>query len=214
MKLFLASKFHLVADSIASNLSAAQKSKIVFVETAIKYREFKGGELAWHYANKEAMQRLGMRFDTYDIRGKSTGDLAHDLGQYATIYVEGGNTGFLMQEAEKCSFGGYLHKRVAEGMVYISESAGSVCAGADIAANSRPGKSHLDYDLDSTAGFGLVNYCIVPHWGQPSKKADHLTYKIPQSYKADYPYILLTNYQYLAVTDNGWQIISTKKGYE
>lgn len=135
-------------------------------------------------------------------------DLERDLAGYTSIYVEGGNTFFLMQEAGKNNFGSYLKKRLTTGMLYISESAGSVCAGADIAANSRPGKSLIEYPLSTTAGFGLVNFCIIPHWGQADKKSDHLTYKIPQSYHEDYPYLLLNNYQYVVVVDDWFKIVS------
>jgi dipeptidase E len=109
------------------------------------------------------------------------------------MYVEGGNAFFFMQEAQKNNFGDYVRGRLEQGMIYISESAGSVCAGIDIAANSRPGKSLKDYDLSSSAGFGFVNFAILPHWGQPEKREDYLDYKIPNSYHDDYPYILLSN---------------------
>lgn len=97
-------------------------------------------------------------------------------------------------------------------MIYISESAGSVCAGADIAANSRPGKSLANYDLPNSAGFRFVNFAILPHWGQDDKKPDYFAYKIPQAYKEDFPYILLSNSQYVEVTDDWYKIIDVNKG--
>jgi peptidase E len=127
------------------------------------------------------------------------------------MYIEGGSPFFFMQEAIKNNFGSYIHKRLDSSIVYISESAGSVCAGVDIAANSRPGKSLEDYDLQGSAGFKFVNFAIIPHWGQLDKKPDHLTYKIPRAYREDYPYILLTNNQYVEVTDDGYKIIDVSK---
>lgn len=211
MKLFLTSKFHHVAHDIAPKLSDNQKQNIVFVDTAIKYREFKEGELDWHYANLDAMHKYGYNYELYDIIGKTGREIERDLAKYETIYVEGGNPFFLMQEAYKNNFGDYLKKRLGQGMIYISESAGSVCAGADIAANSRPSKSIEDYELPDSRGFGLVNFCILPHWGQKEKRDDYLTYKIPQAYKDDYAYIPLTNKQYIEVTENWINIVDVNK---
>ncbi len=211
MKLFLTSKFHHVAEDIAPKLSDKQKQNIVFVDTAIKYREFKEGELDWHYANLDAMHKCGYRYEFYDIIGKSGHDIKQDLAKYETIYVEGGNPFFFMQESYKNNFDDYVKQRVDNSMIYISESAGSVCAGVDIAANSRPSKSIEDYELPDSRGFGLVNFCTLPHWGQKEKRDDYFTYKIPQAYKEDYAYIPLTNYQYLEVEDDWINIVDITK---
>lgn len=211
MKLFLASKFHFVAEDIAGKLSDEQKQKVVYITTPFKYRVFKESELDWHYHNLDAMKKYGYQYDFYDIIGKSRGDIEHDLAEYQTMYVEGGNPFFFMQEAYKNDFSTYIKKRLAAGMIYIGESAGSVCAGIDIAANSRPGKSLVDYDVPNSSGFGLVNFVILPHWGQESKKDDYFAYKIPQSYHVDYPYILLNNNQYVDVQDDWINIVDVTK---
>lgn len=210
MKLFLTSKFHQVAQDIARKLSDTQKQKVAYITTPFKYREFNDSELSWHYNNLEAMKKYGYKYDFYDILGKTIDDIEHDLNKYQTLYVEGGNPFFFMQEAYKNHFGDYLKKRLKTGMIYLSESAGSVVAGADIAANSRPEKSLANYDLPNSQGFNFVNFSILPHWGQESKKADYLAYKIVQSYREDFPYILLTNTQYIEVEDDWYKIIDIR----
>ncbi|HBO10888.1 TPA: hypothetical protein DD448_02970, partial [Candidatus Collierbacteria bacterium] len=182
-----------------------------FITTPIKYREFKESELDWHYKNRAALKESGFVCDDYNISNKSEGDLKKDLARYDIIYMEGGNPFYLMQESHKNNFCQYVNNRVKEGLIYVSESAGSVAAGIDIDGNSRPGKSSSDYDLLNTHGFGLVNFAILPHWGAESKKTDHLTYKIPQSYNEDFPYILLTNNQYVEVKDDWYQIVDVTK---
>jgi len=211
MKLFLTSKFHFVAYNIANKLSEEQKQKVVFITTPFKYRDFKESELVWHYDNLDAMQKYGYKYEFYDIIGKSSNEIERDLAKYQTMYVEGGSAFFLMQEANKNNFGDYVKKRLDSGMIYISESAGSVCAGPDIAAQSRPGKSLQDYDLKSSTGFNIVNFAILPHWGQKEKTEDYFNYKIPQSYKEDFPYILLSNNQYVEVTDDWYKIIDVSQ---
>ncbi len=183
MKLFLTSKFHHVAKHIADKLSNDQKQKLVFITTPFKYREFKESELDWHYNNLSAMKKHEYKYEFYDIIGKKSSDIERDLAKYQTMYVEGGNPFFFMQEAHKNNFGDYLKRRLEQGMVYISESAGSVCAGIDIAANSRPGKSLENYDLPNSSGFGLVNFVILPHWGQKEKKLTTSPTKSPNHTK-------------------------------
>lgn len=211
MKLFLTSKFHHVAQDIASKLSEEQKQSVVFITTPFGYRQFKESELDWHYNNLDAMKKYGYNYEFYDITGKSSNDIEQDLAKYQTMYVEGGSPFFMMQESHKNNFGDYVKKRLDSGMIYISESAGSVVAGPDIAANSRPGKSLQDYDLQSSAGFNIVNFAILPHWGQIEKTEDYLKYKVPQSYKEDFPYILLTNSQYVEVTGDWYKITDVTK---
>ncbi len=211
MKLYLTSKFHYVAGDIASKLSEEQKQSVVFITTPFGHRKFKESELDWHYNNLKAMKKYGYNYEFYDIMGKSSSDIERDLARYQTMYVEGGSPFFFMQEAHKNNFGDYIKKRLESGMVYISESAGSVCAGIDIAANSRPGKSLADYDLPNSKGFGLVNFSVLPHWGQKEKREDYFTYKIPQAYKEDFPYILLSNNQYVEVTDDWYKIIDVSQ---
>lgn len=211
MKLYLTAKFHHVAHDIADKLSLEQKQNVVYITTPFKYRQFKESELDWHYNNLKAMEVNGFKYDFYDIIGKTSSDFERDLSKYQTMYVEGGNAFFFMQEAHKNNFGDYLKKRLNEGMICISESAGSVVMGPDIAANSRPGKSLSDYDLPNSKGFDLVNFAILPHWGQPEKHEDYMNYKIPNSYHDDYPYILLANHQYVEVTDDQYKIIDITK---
>lgn len=206
-KLYLASQFYVSGKSICAKIQDELKTKAVYITTSFKYRVFKESELDWHYKNRATFKEGGFIFDDYDITGKSEADIKNDLAKYQVIYMEGGNTAFVLQQAQKNNFGKYIKQRVNDGMIYISESAGSVIAGPDIYANSRPGKAPKDYGLTDTKGFGLVNFEIMPHWGLEDKKPDYMKYKITQSYNEDFPYILLLNNQYVEVTDDWYKIV-------
>ena len=208
-RLFLASQFYVSGISICAKIPDELKKNTVFITTSVKYRIFKESELDWHYKNRATLKDGGFICDDYDITGMSEADIKNDLDKYKVIYVEGGNTAYLLQQAQKNNFGNYIKERVNNGMIYISESAGSVIAGPDIYANSRPGKTPADYGLTDTKGFGLVNFEIMPHWGMENKKPDYMKYKIPQSYNEDFPYLLLLNNQYVEVKDDWYKIIST-----
>jgi len=205
---YLASQFYVVGDSIGSKISSDKKAKTVFITTPIKYKVFKESELDWHYKNRETLKRNGFITEDYDITGKTEQDLLVDLARYTVMYVEGGNPFSTLKIAQTNNFANYVRTRINEGMIYISESAGSVLAGADIAANSRPGKSAQEYGLTDTTGIGLINAVFMPHWGLESKRKDYSESKYPQTYHEDFPYIFLPNNQYLEVEDAVFKIIS------
>jgi dipeptidase E len=211
MKLFLASQFYISGLSIGAKIPDELKKNTVFITTPIKYKVFKEEELSWHYKNRATLEENGFVCKDYDIAGKTESDLKRDLAKYQVMYVEGGNPFYMLQQAQKNNFAQYVEDRIKSGLIYISESAGSVVASADIAANARPGKSAGDYELSSTRGFNLVNFAILPHWGAGNKKKDYFTYKIPQSYNEDFPYVLLPNDQYIEVEDEWYKIVKVNQ---
>lgn len=207
---YLASQFYVVGDSIGAKIPEDKKVKTVFITTPIKYKTFQESELGWHYKNRETLKRNGFITEDYDITGKSEQDIINDLTKYKVMYVEGGNPFSTLKISQANNFADYVRSRIKEGMIYISESAGSVLAGIDIAANSRPGKSAKEYGLTDTKGIGLISSVIIPHWGQEAKKEDHLTYKIPQAFTPNYPCILLTDYNYLEIDEGNVHIIDIR----
>lgn len=206
---YLASQFYVVGDHIGQKISPTQKAKTVFITTPIKYKVFKESELGWHYKNRETLKRNGFVTEDYDITGKNEQDLIKDLAKYEVMYVEGGNPFSTLKIAQENNFADYVKNRMESGMIYVSESAGSVLAGADIVANSRPGKSAKEYGLINTAGIGLINAVIMPHWGQDKKIQDYQGSKFPQTYHEDYPYLFLSDSYYLEIEDRKTRLINT-----
>lgn len=206
-RLFLTSQVHFVADSIAAKLGNDVGKKMVFIETCVKDKVRPGDAMEWHTKNKEGLIRAGFQYDMYDIADKTTEQLQADLDAYDSMYVEGGNTFYLLLHAQKNDFGAYVQQRVNDGMIYIATSAGSIIAGPDTVSGSRPGKSPADYNLTDTKGFGLVNFVTCPHWGDPNKKDMYQKFKIPIAYAENYPYILLSDNQYVEVRDDMYRIV-------
>ena len=208
-RIYLASQFYVVGHHIGQQISAADKAQTVFITTPIKYKVFKESELDWHYKNRECLKNAGFVTEDYDITGKTESELIRDLAKYKVMYVEGGNPFSTLKIAQQNNFANYVRQRVQAGMIYVSESAGSVLAGADINANSRPGKNAESYGLTDTHGFGLINAVIMPHWGQGPKRKDYQESKFPQTYHEDFPYIFLPDTQYVAIRDDMKKIVDT-----
>lgn len=209
--LFLTSQFYHVADSIQSKLDIAPSTPIVFINTCLTDKDRKASELDWHYRNIESLKRIGFDVQIYDITGKSEMQVRRDLTQFKYMYVEGGNSFYLLEKSQKSNFGKIIKEQINSGMVYFSTSAGSLITGMDISACSRPGKIPDNHYLKDLSGFQIVNFNIHPHWGDPTKRDNYLNFKIPQSYKEDFPYIFLTDKQYIEVIDDSFQIINTNK---
>jgi dipeptidase E len=206
MKLFLTSQVRTVAASIASKLGEDVKKPAVYITTSFMYKDQSTPE-KFAVQNRASLVSAGFNLTDYDITGKSHEEIENDLSKYEIMYVEGGNTAYLLKQSQQSNFGEYIKQRVENGMIYIACSAGSIVVGPDIISADRPGKTAKDYGVTDTTGFGLVNFVVMPHWGDPDKKAAYLDYKIPHAYKEDYPYILLRDNQYVEVTDDSYRII-------
>jgi peptidase E len=47
------------------------------------------------------MEKVGFNFDEYDIASKTEEQIKPDLSRYQIMYVEGGNSYYLLQESQK-----------------------------------------------------------------------------------------------------------------
>lgn len=210
-QLFLTSQVHFVAKSIAARVGKNINKKMVFINTCVRDKIRPNDAMEWHEKNKSQLKEVGFQYDMYDIAGKTNQQLHDDLDKYDMMYVEGGNTFYLLCKSQENDFSSYVQKRVLEGMIYIGTSAGSIIAGPETVSGSRPGKSPSDYNLSDSTGFGLVNFVIMPHWGDQSKKDMYMNHKIPIAYSHNNPYILLSDNQYVEVTDNWYKIVDITK---
>jgi dipeptidase E len=206
-RLFLCSQVHFVVESIAAKLGDEVAKKMVFINTCVRDKVRSNDAMEWHELNKSRLLAVGFTYDFYDIADKTPEQLKQDLEKYDLMYVEGGNTFYLQLHSQRNGFGDYVERRVAEGMVYIGTSAGSIIAGPDTISGSRPGKSPADYQLTDTAGFQLVNFVVCPHWGDPAKLEMYRDFKIPIAYNSPHPFILLNDNQYVEVRDDLYRIV-------
>lgn len=207
-KMFLTSQVQFVARDIGSRVESKIKKNSVFINTAIKDKIH--SNLEWHYLNKSSLEKEGFEFDVYDITGKSSDSITHDLSKYDSMYVEGGNSFYLLQESQKSGFINLVRDRVNQGMVYIGTSAGSVIAGPSIEPVRQDSRAMLAPDLVGTEGFNLVNFVVMPHWGQSKRRELFNSYRLNHIYNEEYGYIFLTDTQYIEVTDSQYKVVDTR----
>lgn len=208
--LFLTSQVQHVAHSIGSKISDDIKKKSVFIITPVKGKP--NSDLNWHRKNLERMQDNGFHFDMYDIADKTETDIVKDLSGYLCMYVEGGSSPYMLQEAQKNNFGNYVKERVEAGMIYISTSAGSIIAGPQLPPYARDDR-FVQPPLSSYIGFNLVNFTVIPHWGSQEFGRKYLGGRIESIYSEQMPpFIFLADHQYVEVKDDWCQIVDLPAG--
>ena len=207
-RLFLTSQSQYVAHSIGNKLGEEVSKPAVFITTTIHDKPH--SNLDWHYTNRAKLIEAGFHFDDYNIAGKSKSQIKNELAKYEIMYVEGGNSYYLLQESQKNNFGEYIKQRVASGMIYIGCSAGSVIAGPDIEPVRRAETTPLAPDLQGTKAFGIVNFVVMPHWGGEEYRNLYTEYRMEHIYNQEYPYILMSDNQYIEVVDEMIRIIDVR----
>lgn len=205
-RLYLTSEIHYVVNSLAEKLADVINLPAVFITTTINDKPHT--DLSWHHRNRESLEKIGFSFDFYNIANKTNDQIINDLAKYDVMYVEGGNSYYLLQEAQKNGFGEFVAKRVSEGMVYLGTSAGSVIVGPDIEPVRRDETTPLAPELRGTKAFGIVPFVVMPHWGDPNRRALYNDHRIKHIYHEDYPYVFISNNQYVEVINGSWRIIS------
>lgn len=206
--LFLTSQVQYVANSIQKKVDVGKLTHSVFIDTCIQ--DTAHSNLEWHHKNKSRLEEVGFKFDVYNIAGKTESEINSDLSKYEVMYVEGGNSYYLLQESQKNNFGSFVRKRIEEGMIYIGTSAGSVITGPDIEPVRREETTPLAPELKGTKAFRIVPFVILPHWGNSTLKKLYGEYRFNHVYNEDFPYILLTDQQYVEVVGDFYRIIDVR----
>lgn len=208
MQLFLTSSNSLVSADIAQKIQT-QGKKLVFIETAAEIEE---GDKQWLQDDRQALVDVGFEVTNYTLAGKTQDQVRAVLTPTDVIYVSGGNTFYLLEQAQKSGSIALIQELVREqGKTYIGSSAGSLLAAPTIYPAIRLDDADLAPGLQGYESLGLVNFIIFPHWGSPHFKELYLNKRLDHSYRIDQiPIIILTDTQYVWVKDDTYQIVEVR----
>ena len=147
----------------------------------------------------ESMRGLGLSVANVDLEGKKEKDLRDILQPFDVIYVQGGNTFYLLKWVKESGFDAVLEELIGRGKIYIGVSAGSIIAGSDIEIAGWKG---LDPDpnevgLEDFSGLSCVPFCIFPHY-----KPEHASFLKEEIAKYSYPVRILNDKQAFLVRDS------------
>jgi dipeptidase E len=116
------------------------------------------------------------------------------------IYVNGGNTFYLLNWARKSGFD-KIAKKLIKTKIYFGTSAGSVITGPTI---ETAGWKHADrniVNLKDLRGLNLVSFLITPHFSKEYEKT-----VLSEIKKTSYPVVALKDRQAILIDNNNTKI--------
>lgn len=125
---------------------------------------------------------MGFSVEQIDIEGKKEGELLQMLQVKDLIFVEGGNTFYLLKAMRACNFEKVVKQLLKKGIVYVGVSAGSIVAGRTIQTADNFGTGTRNhFGVKDLKGLNLVNFDILPHYS--SEKDTVIKQKMPNAKK-------------------------------
>lgn len=163
MKLLLTSgglSYEIKNDFIKLLPQKPEYCRVVFIPTAANPEEDR-----W-YLNKSKLRfaELGINMvSDVDIENETKDTLAPKLANADIIYVEGGNTFYLLKYVRASGFDSLVKDFLERGGVYVGSSAGSIIAGPTIETSNWKYADKNDVGLKELGGMELVPFAIAPH---------------------------------------------------
>ena len=177
-KLFLTSKG--ITENLVSYFQQTLKTnrhrrpipKGYIIENASDYKGISAQKKLRKYY--EIIRKKGIKYDFLDLRNyKNKGeDLNKTLDLADFVYISGGNIFYLYYWIVKSGFKQIIKKQLENSLIYAGSSAGSVIAGPTIKyfdevdnISISPDPTDIDW-----GGLNLVDFAIIPHWGEEKYK--------------------------------------------
>jgi dipeptidase E len=203
--LFLTSSIASVADHLYENFLADKGFKtVLFVDTAAEPKDVSGG---WLQRDIDSLKNQGYKVDRYTVTGKTRDEIERKIDEYDVFYMSGGHTAYLLHQLRTTDSFNLIIEKVKAGKPYIGTSAGSIICGPKLPDYF----IEDDPELEDISCLNLVNFTLIPHWGDDYFKERYLGGRLELAYKEDQvPLVLLTDKQYIQVLDNGaFKLITT-----
>ena len=120
----------------------------------------------WLAEEERQLQGHGFLCESLDLAGWPGPDLAEHLASFDVLYIQGGNTFYLLDQMRQSGADTIIQELVAaHGAVYCGVSAGSIVAGPEIAvAGWSPDWDRNEVALTDLTGLHLVPFIISPHY--------------------------------------------------
>jgi len=170
---------------------------VAFITTAAKPQEnLDYVAIDWQTMKEE----LRFNIEEVDIEGKTEHQVLRLLELKDIIFVEGGNTFYLLKAMRACNFEKVIRKLLKQGKVYIGVSAGSIVAGKTIKTAEWLDKEYENKNtvkLKNLKGLNLVPFDIFVHY-QP-EHAEIIEQQMPNPKKRAKKLRILTDEQAILV---------------
>ena len=207
-KLFLASEFGYSGNLLREKLKGFPKNpKVAYIANAADLDD----DQIWMTHNREKFIDLGFEIIDVDLRVTQHDNLKEKLEQMDTVYVEGGNTFYLLDISNKSGFTKIIQDLVnKKNKLYIGTSAGSIVAGPNTESTKYLDDLSVVPNFKNFTGFGLVNFVVIPHIGNDDfyRQFEDNYFEMFKNLKMyDYPHICLRDNQAIWAEDNKIEIV-------
>jgi len=201
MQLFLTSSGWKVLPKIVSYLSQSPSNlRVAFIPTAANLYK----EQPWVDEDRNKLLELGFIVSNLDLENNTSENIILFLKDKDIIFVAGGNTFYLLEQAQKSGFEEVVKEWVDDNKVYIGSSAGSVIAGPDIESVA-VFDDRKEANLRSTRGFNFIDSVILPHYS--NKEFKKYNEDVIEKFKNRYKFTLLTDQQFVKVNGKDQEIV-------
>jgi dipeptidase E len=147
--------------------------------------------------------KLGMNLTNIDLKEETYSSLKDKLSACDVVYVNGGNTFYLLDWVRRSGFDQAIVEFINQGKVYMGASAGSIIMGPDIGCSGW----FADWDknlpgLTDLAGLKIIPYAIIPHFTEALRT--DLKAKVREIH---YPVKILTDNQAIALDGDHEELV-------
>lgn len=154
-------------------------------------------------ASINEINNMGMKLKIIDLKGESEQSLKKKLEDCDVIYVNGGNTFYLLDWVRKSGFDKVIKPLLNQGKVYIGTSAGSILVGPDISISGwDPSWDTNDVGLVDCSGLNCVPFVTSPHFTEAEREVLERKMK-----NVNYPVIAITDKQAIIVDGDKQELI-------
>ena len=169
------------------------QTKVAHVVTASKGEK----DTSYVVEDTKTMEGLGFQVESIDIEGSSEDELRKLFERFDIIYVQGGNTFYLLKAVRESGFDKVVKEFIEQGKIYIGVSAGSILMGPTIETANWGGADRNEAQIKDLNGLNFVPFLISPHY----TKGDEELLKREIS-KWHYPVRFLTDAQAFLIQDD------------
>lgn len=145
-------------------------------------------------------------YEELDIEDKTEDWLRNKIQNFDVVYMQGGNTYYLLKAVRATGFDSILKESITQGLIYIGASAGSYIACPTI---EMAGYRHQDlynhFGITDITGLNLVPFLVSVHYSPEYKEI--LKERIM---KSKYPVRILTDEQGLLIQDEKVVFLGTE----
>ena len=155
--------------------------------------------------NRAFFKKEGFKCEELDLDGKSESELRDILSKKELLYVEGGNTYYLMKAIRESGFEKVIKELLPKSLIYVGGSAGSYVCCPTIEMATWKHQDRNRFGVSDFTAMSLVPFLLSVHY--KSEYRDLLKEKIIH---AKYPVKILTDDQALLVKDGEVELVGNK----